>query len=219
MSKTLKIALFGATGMVGSRIAAEAARRGHKVSALVRQPERVAAASGLAGPNILPAKADLLDAASVGAAVRGHDVVASAYAPPKDQLGDLLLASRALVEGVRAAGLRRLVVVGGAGSLEVAPGKQLVDTDGFPEAYKAIALAHREAFDYYRTVTDIDWTFFAPAAIIAPGERTGTFRTGAHTLIADANGESRISAEDYAIAFVDELEQGRFIHQIATVAY
>ncbi|MCP3721854.1 NAD(P)H-binding protein [Paraburkholderia sp. CNPSo 3272] len=214
MSKTLKIALFGATGMVGSRIAAEAARRGHQVSALVRQPERVAAV-----PNVHAAKADLLDAASIAAAVRGHDVVASAYAPPKDQLGDLLVASRALVEGVRAAGLKRLVVVGGAGSLEVVPGKQLVDTEGFPDAYKAIALAHREAFDYYRTVADIDWTFFAPAAIIAPGERTGAFRTGANTLIADAKGESRISAEDYAIAFVDELEQGSFIRQITTVAY
>jgi uncharacterized protein len=214
MSKTLKIALFGATGMVGSRIAAEAARRGHQVSALVRQPERVAA-----GPNIHAAKVDLLDAASIAEAVRGSDVVASAYAPPAGQLDDLLVASRALVEGVRAAGLKRLVVVGGAGSLEVAPGKQLVDSEGFPAAYKAIALAHREAFDYYRTVTDIDWTFFAPAAIIAPGERTGQFRTGAGTLIADAKGESRISAEDYAIAFVDELEQGRFIRQIATVAY
>ncbi|CAD6535355.1 hypothetical protein LMG27952_03013 [Paraburkholderia hiiakae] len=214
MSKTLKIALFGATGMVGSRIAAEAARRGHEVSALVRQPERVAAT-----PNVHAAPADLLDAASVAAAVRGHDVVASAYAPPKEQLGDLLVASRALVDGVRAAGLKRLVVVGGAGSLEVAPGKQLVDTEGFPDAYKAIALAHREAFEYYRTVSDIDWTFFAPAAIIAPGERTGTFRTASNTLIADAKGESRISAEDYAIAFVDELEQGRFIRQIATAAY
>ena len=214
MSKSLKIALFGATGMVGSRIAAEAARRGHQVSALVRQPERVAAE-----PNIRAAKADVLDAASVGAAVRGHVVVASAYAPPGENLGDLLAASRALVEGVRAAGLKRLVVVGGAGSLEVAPGKQLVDADGFPDAYKAIALAHREALGYYRTVTDIDWTFFAPAAIIAPGERKGAFRTGAGALIADAKGESRISAEDYAIAFVDELEQGRFIRQIATVAY
>ncbi|WP_322049027.1 NAD(P)-dependent oxidoreductase [Paraburkholderia sp. J67] len=214
MSKSLKIALFGATGMVGSRIAAEAARRGHQVSALVRQPERVAA-----GPNVQAVKADLLDAAHVAAAVRGHDVVASAYAPPASQLDDLQTASRALVEGTRAAGLTRLVVVGGAGSLEVAPGKQLVDTAGFPDAYKPIALAHRVAFDYYRTVADLDWTFFAPAALIAPGERTGTFRTGANTLIADAKGESRISAEDYAIAFVDELEQGRFIRQIATVAY
>ncbi|WP_434660305.1 NAD(P)H-binding protein [Paraburkholderia sp. A3BS-1L] len=214
MSKSLKIALFGATGMVGSRIAAEAARRGHQVSALVRQPERVAA-----GPNVHAAKADLLDAANVAAAVRGHDMVASAYAPPMSQLDDLQNASRALVEGMRAAGLARLVVVGGAGSLEVAPGVQLVDTEGFPDAYKPIALAHRVALNYYRTVKDLDWTFFAPAALIAPGERTGTFRTGASTLIANAHGESRISAEDYAIAFVDELEQGRFIREIATVAY
>jgi putative NADH-flavin reductase len=214
MSKSLKIALFGATGMVGSRIAAEAARRGHQVSAFVRQPERV-----VAGPNVQAVKVDLLEAAQVEQAVRGHDVVASAYAPPMSQLDDLQTASRALVEGTRAAGLKRLVVVGGAGSLEVAPGKQLVDTEGFPDAYKPIALAHRVALDYYRTVADLDWTFFAPAALIAPGERTGTFRTGANTLIADAEGNSRISAEDYAIAFVDELEQGRFIRQIATVAY
>ncbi|MDH6148126.1 MULTISPECIES: NAD(P)-dependent oxidoreductase [Paraburkholderia] len=215
MSKQLKIALFGATGMIGSRIAAEAARRGHQVTALVRDPARVP--TGVA--NLHAAQADLLDAASVGAAVRGQDVVASAYAPPQGDLATLTQATRALVEGARAAGLKRVVVVGGAGSLEVAPGKQLVDTDGFPDAYKDIALAHRDAFEYYRGVTDLDWTFFAPAALIAPGERTGKFRTGANTLIADADGNSRISAEDYAIAFVDEVEQGRFIRQIATVAY
>ncbi|OAJ54352.1 3-beta hydroxysteroid dehydrogenase [Paraburkholderia ginsengiterrae] len=215
MSKQLKIALFGATGMIGSRIAAEAARRGHQVTALARNPARVPADVA----NLKAAQADLLDAASVTAAVSGHDVVASAYAPPHDDLAALTKATHALVDGVRAAGLKRLVVVGGAGSLEVAPGKQLVDAEGFPEAYKAIALAHRVAFDSYRGVTDLDWTFFAPAALIAPGERTGQFRTGANTLLADAEGNSRISAEDYAVAFVDELEQGRFIRQIATVAY
>jgi putative NADH-flavin reductase len=201
--------------MVGSRIAAEAARRGHEVTALVRDPARVPADVA----NLTAAQADLLDAASVGAAVCGHDVVASAYAPPPDNLAMLADATRALVEGVRAAGLKRLVVVGGAGSLEVAPGRQLVDTAGFPDAYKPIALAHRDVLDYYRTITDLDWTFFAPAALIAPGERTGTFRAGANTLIADAEGNSRISAEDYAIAFVDELEQGRFVRQLATAAY
>jgi len=215
MSRSLKIALFGATGMIGSRIAAEAARRGHRVTALVRDPARVPA--GVA--NLHAARADLLDAASVGAAVRGHDAVASAYAPPQTDLAALVAATHALVEGVRAAGLKRVVVVGGAGSLEVAPGRQLVDTDGFPDAYKPIALAHRDAFDYYRRVTDLDWTFFAPAALIAPGERTGKFCTGANALITDAHGNSRISAEDYAIAFVDELEQGRFIREIATLAY
>lgn len=215
MSKTLKIALFGATGMIGSRIAAEAARRGHQVTALVRNPQRVPEDTA----NIHASQADLLDAVSVAAAVRGHDVVASAYAPALDNTATLDTATRALVAGVREAGLKRLVVVGGAGSLEVAPGKQLVDAEGFPEAYKAVALAHREALHYYRTVSDLDWTFFAPAAMIAPGERTGQFRTGAGTLIADAAGTSRISAEDYAIAFVDELEQARFVRQIATVAY
>jgi putative NADH-flavin reductase len=215
MSKTLKIALFGATGMIGSRIAAEAARRGHQVTALSRNPERASAAIA----NLTSAKADVLDAASVADAVRGHDVVASAYAPPQGEVGVVVTASKALVEGARRAGLKRVVVVGGAGSLEVAPGRQLVDTEGFPDVYKAVALAHRDALTYYRTVTDLDWTFFAPAALIAPGERTGTFRTGAGALIADASGNSRISAEDYAIAFVDELEQGRFVRQIATVAY
>ena len=111
------------------------------------------------------------------------------------------------------------MVVGGAGSLEVAPGTQLVDTAGFPEAYKAVALAHREALDYLRTVDDLDWTFFAPAALIAPGERTGKFRTGIDKLIVDANGDSRISAEDYAVAFVDAIEQDSFVREIATVAY
>ncbi|MEW6344753.1 MAG: NAD(P)H-binding protein [Paraburkholderia sp.] len=215
MSKTLNIALIGATGVIGSRIAAEAARRGHQVTALARNPERVQA--GVA--NLKAAKVDLLDAASLAAAVRGHDVVASAYAPPRDDAAILTKATHALVEAVRAAGLKRLVIVGGAGSLEVAPGKQLVDTEGFPDAYKAVALAHREGFNYLRTLSDLDWTFFSPAALIAPGERTGTFRTGANTLIVDAEGNSRISAEDYAVAFVDELEQGRFVRQIATVAY
>jgi putative NADH-flavin reductase len=215
MSKQLKIALFGATGMIGARIAAEAARRGHQVTALARNPARVPTDVA----NLQAAQADLLDATSVAAASSGHDVVASAYAPPQDDLAALAQATRSLVEGVRAAGLKRVVVVGGAGSLEVAPGKQLVDTDSFPAAYKPIALAHRDAFDYYRGVTDLDWTFFAPAALIAPGERTGKFRTGANTLLADAQGNSRISAEDYAIAFVDELEQGRFVRQIATVGY
>jgi hypothetical protein len=215
MSTTLKIALFGATGMIGSRIAAEAAHRGHQVTALSRNPERVPA--GIA--NLRAAQADVLDAASVSAAARGHDVVASAYAPPHDNLATLDKATHALVDGTRAAGVKRLVVVGGAGSLQVAPGKQLVDAEVFPDAYKAIALAHRDVLSYYRTISDLDWTFFAPAASIAPGERTGVFRTGADSLIADAQGNSTISAEDYAVAFVDELEQGHFVRQLATAAY
>lgn len=209
---SLNIALFGATGMIGSRIAAEAARRGHRVTALSRRP-------GAAGDGITAKAADLFDPASVAAALPGHDVVASAYGPKQGDAANVVAAVKALVEGARRAGLKRVVVVGGAGSLEVAPGKQLVDTEGFPAEYKAVALAHRDALDYLKTVDDLDWTFFAPAALIAPGERTGTFRTGTGKLIVDANGDSRISAEDYAVAFVDALEQRGFVREIATVAY
>ncbi|WP_261546960.1 NAD(P)-dependent oxidoreductase [Burkholderia multivorans] len=209
---SLNIALFGATGMIGSRIAAEAARRGHRVTALSRRP-------GAAGDGIAAKAADLFDPASVAAALPGHDVVASAYGPKQDDAANVVAAVKALVEGARRAGLKRVVVVGGAGSLEVAPGQQLVDAEGFPAEYKAVALAHRDALDYLKTVDDLDWTFFAPAALIAPGQRTGTFRTGTGKLIVDANGDSRISAEDYAVAFVDALEQRGFVREIATVAY
>ncbi|KVC83278.1 NAD(P)-dependent oxidoreductase [Burkholderia ubonensis] len=210
--RTLNIALFGATGTIGSRIAAEAARRGHRVTALSRTP-------GAGSDGITAKAADLFDPASIAAALPDHDVVASAYGPKQDDPAQVVAATEALVAGVRQAGLKRLVVVGGAGSLEVAPGKQLVDAEGFPDAYKAVALAHRDALTYLRSVGDLDWTFFAPAALIAPGERTGTFRTGVGKLIVDANGDSKISAEDYAIAFVDALKQGSFVREIATAAY
>ncbi|MCO8649902.1 NAD(P)H-binding protein, partial [Burkholderia multivorans] len=160
--RSLNIALFGATGMIGSRIAAEAARRGHRVTALSRRP-------GAAGDGITAKAADLFDPASVATALPGHDVVASAYGPKQDDAANVVAAVKALVEGARRAGLKRVVVVGGAGSLEVAPGKQLVDAEGFPAEYKAVALAHRDALDYLKTVDDLDWTFFAPAALIAPG--------------------------------------------------
>ena len=214
MQKNLKIALFGATGMIGSRIAAEAARRGHEVSAFARHPERVQSAA-----HITARQGDLFDVPAMTAAVAGHDVIASAYARPNDDAGKVVGAAQALVAIAQAAGIKRIVAVGGAGSLEVAPGKQLVDAEGFPPEYKAHALAHRDALGFYRTVADIQWTFFAPAAMIAPGERKGTFRVGTDKLIADESGNSAISAEDYAIAFVDELEGARFARQIATVAY
>jgi putative NADH-flavin reductase len=214
MTQRLKIALFGATGMIGSRIAAEALARGHEVTALVRQPKPV---DGLPQLNVVAG--DLFDTPTSAARIKGFDVIASAYAPPGDDPSKVIEASRSLVAIARAAGVKRLVAVGGAGSLRVAQDKQLVDTDGFPQAYKAVALAHRDALAFYRTVTDIDWTFFAPAAMIAPGQKTGTFRTGADSLIVDADGSSKISAEDYAVAFVDEIEQGRFVRHIATVAY
>jgi hypothetical protein len=214
MQHRLKIAVFGATGMIGSRIAAQALERGHEVTALVRHPRPIEGA-----PTLPVVAADLFDTVASAEKLKGFDAIASAYGPAREDASKVIEATRALVELARAAGVKRLVAVGGAGSLEVAPGKQLVDTQGFPEAYKAVALAHREALGFYRTVTDIDWTFFAPAALIAPGAKTGAFRTGADALIVGANGESKISAEDYAVAFVDEIENARFVRRVATVGY
>jgi putative NADH-flavin reductase len=208
----MKLALFGASGMIGSRLLREAVRRGHAVTAVVRDPRKFPAPAG----RVIVIRGDVLDAASVAAAVAGHDAVLSAVGPTPEVIAG---APRALIEGLTRAGLKRLIVVGGAGSLEVAPGVQLVDTPEFPADYKAVALAHRDALNLFRQNTTLDWTFVSPPAFIEPGERTGQFRLGGDRLIADAKGRSHISAEDYAIAFIDEVEKPRHIRLRFTVGY
>jgi uncharacterized protein len=210
----MKIALFG-RGMIGSRIAREALARGHQVTLVARTPGK----SGLHHEHLREVSGDAGDAASVAAAVKGHDAVVSAVGfGTGDQTG-LLQSTEALLQGVRQSGVKRLLVVGGAGSLEVKPGLQLVDTPSFPEAYKAPALAHREVLARYRKETALDWTYLSPAALITPGERTGKFRLGGDELVVDAKGESRISAEDYAVALVDELERPQHSRKRFTLAY
>ncbi|OIJ84754.1 NAD(P)-dependent oxidoreductase [Streptomyces colonosanans] len=211
----MRIVLFGATGMVGSRIAAEARQRGHQVIAVSRSGRSPV-------PGVTATAANASDPAKVAALATGADAVASACAPPRDgsdPTEPFLALNRALVRGTRDAGVRRFMVVGGAGSLEVAPGQALCDQPGFPEAYAAEALAHRAALEYFRTDCDLDWTYVSPAAEIAPGERTGRFRVDDDRLLTDADGNSRISAEDYAVAFVDELEQGAHPRARMSVAY
>jgi putative NADH-flavin reductase len=211
----MKVVLFGATGMIGSRIATEASARGHQVLAVSRSGQSPV-------PGVTATAADASDPVKVTELVAGADVVASACVPPRDGTEPrepFLALNRALVEGVRAVGVRRLVVVGGAGSLEVAPGQTVLDQPGFPETVLAEALAHRDALDFYRTLDDLDWTYVSPAADIAPGPRTGHFRLGGDRLLTDEHGNSRISAEDYAIAFVDELETPAHPRARMTVAY
>ncbi|WP_406331488.1 NAD(P)-dependent oxidoreductase [Streptomyces sp. NBC_00203] len=212
----MKLVLFGATGMVGSRIATEASARGHQVVAVSRSGQSPI-------PGVTATAADASDPAKVAELAAGADAVASACVPPRDGSDPrepFLAINRALVEGVRQAGVRRLLVVGGAGSLEIAPGQAVADQPGFPEAYLPEALAHRDALAYYRTVEDgLDWTYVSPAAEIAPGERTGTFRIGGDRMLTDDHGNSRISAEDYAIAFVDELEKDAHPRARMSVAY
>ncbi|MGP3911048.1 NAD(P)-dependent oxidoreductase [Nonomuraea sp. 10N515B] len=200
----MKILLFGATGMIGQRIAAELTDRGHEVTGVSR--------SG-------PVKGDVHDSATLA---KGYDAVVSAISPPRDGTEPeppFVAAYRALIDGVRVAGVRRLIAVGGAGSLQVAPGVDLVDTPEFPEIYKKEALAARAVLRLFREVEDLDWTYISPAAEIAPGERTGVYRIGGDQLLVDAEGRSFISAEDYAVAVADELENGAHPRRRITVAY
>ncbi|MEU8246032.1 NAD(P)H-binding protein [Nonomuraea sp. NPDC048916] len=200
----MKILLFGATGMIGSRIAAELTGRGHDVTGVSR--------SG-------PIQGDMRDAATLA---KGYDVVISAIAPARDGTEPeepFLEAVRALIDGVRAAGVRRLIFVGGAGSLRVAPGLDLVDAPGFPESRRKEALAQRAALRLFREVGDLDWTYVSPAAEVAPGVRTGAYRIGRDDLLSDAEGRSFISAEDFAVAVGDEMERFEHLRRRITVAY
>lgn len=208
----MKVVLYGASGMIGSRILQELVSRGHTVTAVVRNPERVTRT------DVKVVKGDVTDATSVAAAAQGAEAAISAYNPPHSDVQMLLTATRALLQGLTEAGVKRLIAVGGAGSLEVAPGVQLVDTPQFPEAWKGIALAHREVLPVFKA-SSVEWTYLSPAALIEPGNRTGRFRLGGTQLVTDARGESRISAEDFAVALVDELENPRHIRQQFTLGY
>jgi putative NADH-flavin reductase len=208
----MNVVLFGASGMIGSRILQELVRRGHQVKAVVRNPEKVT----IAGVNVV--KGDVTAPASVAAAAKGADAAISAYAPPVEQVEAIVPATRALLAGLETAGVQRVIVVGGAGSLEVAPGVQLVDSGHVPDQWKGIALAHREVLPVLKS-SSLDWSYFSPAAFIQPGERTGKFRIGGTRLLTDDKGDSRISAEDYAVALVDELESPKHIRQQFTVGY
>ncbi len=209
----MKVVLFGASGMIGSRVLDELLYRGHTVKAVVRHPDQVHAADG-----VTVVQGDVTDRASVAAAAQGCDAAISAYSPPRTDPGKLSDATHALIAGLSAAGVRRLIVVGGAGSLEVQPGVQLVDTPNFPPGWMAIALAHRDVLPIYKGA-DLDWTVFSPAALIEPGKRTGKFRLSGTRMVADDKGESRISVEDYAVALVDELENPQHVRQQFTIGY
>jgi len=208
----MNVVLYGATGMIGSRILNELVSRGHRVIAVVRDPGRVPANS-----NVAPLAGDVLDPDDVAAKTKGADAVVSAYSPGTE-VGNLLTATRSLIAGLHKADARRFLMVGGAGSLLVGPGVDLIDSGHLPEEFKAIAIAHRDALKLL-SESDLTWTYLSPAAFIQAGERTGTFRLGGDALLTDEQGNSRISAEDYAIALVDELENPKHIRQRFTVAY
>ena len=203
----MNVVLIGATGNIGSRILAELVRRGHSVTAISRNIEKVPAVKG-----VTPKRGDVSDAAGLAALIKGHDVAISAV---HFSGGD----PRALIGAVKTAGVKRYLVVGGAGSLEVAPGTRLIDTPQFPAEYKEEASKGADFLGILRGETELDWTFLSPSALILPGERTGRFRLGADSLLVDASGQSHISMEDYAVAMVDEVEKPAHSRRRFTVGY
>ena len=218
----MKLVLFGATGNVGQRIAMEALRRGHAVTGVIRDPEAVQAPDA----RVTMVKGDATQPDSIAVVARGADAVVSTISPRPNSRGlpapALVDNVRALIAGLPRAGVKRVLMVGGAGSLEVAPGKQLVDQPGFPEIYKPEALAGRAALAEWLaqgTAAGLDWTFLSPAIEIGPGERTGQYRKTLDSVLSDAAGKSFITFEDFAVAVLDELEHPAHVGRRFGVAY
>ncbi|BAF86420.1 MULTISPECIES: NAD(P)-dependent oxidoreductase [Azorhizobium] len=203
----MKIAVIGASGNAGAEITAELARRGHQVTAIARNADKIAKL-----PGVTAVAGDAGDAAGIAKLIAGHDAVVSSIH---------FLASDAdeLISAVKQAGVPRYLVVGGAGSLEVAPGVKLFDTPDFPAIYLGEAKAGGAFLDKLKAEPDLNWTFLSPAALFFHGPRTGTFRVGGDGLLVAADGNSSISFADYAIALADEIETPRHPRARFTVGY
>jgi uncharacterized protein len=217
----MKIALIGASGFVGRHILTEALQRNHQVTAVVRNPGKIT----VKNEQLAIKKADAFDVGALAAIIAGHDAVISAYNAGWENPAlyeDFISGAKAIQESVKKAGVKRLLVVGGAGSLEVAPGVQLVDTPQFPQEYKKGATAARDYLNVLKTEKELEWTFISPAILMHPGitdGRTGIYRIGKDQPVVDNSGESRISVEDLSVAILDEVANKKFIRQRFTVAY
>lgn len=203
----MNITVLGASGRAGSEIVKELARRGHQVTGVARNPARIPTGAG-----ITAVSGDANNAAALPALLQGADAVVSAIMFVDTN-------PETLIGAVKAAGAPRYLVVGGAGSLEAAPGLKVIDTPDFPEAYKAEASAGGRFLDRLRQEGDLDWTFLSPSALFDGGERTGRFRLGGDSLLVTADGRSAISFPDYAIAMADEIETPKHSRQRFTVGY
>jgi hypothetical protein len=203
----MKIAVVGASGNAGSRITRELANRGHAVTAIARHPDKIAVL-----PNVVARAGDVMDETGLAKLIAGHDAaVSSVHFLDSDPAR--------LIGAAKASGIQRYLVVGGAGSLEVAPGVRLVTTPNFPAQYKAEAEKGGAFLDLLRAEKELNWTFLSPSALFAPGERTGKFRLGKDQLLTGADGKSWISFEDFAVALADEIERPAHLRTRFTVGY
>lgn len=214
----MRIALIGATGYVGSALLHEAMKRGHAVTAIVRDPSKLA----VLHPGLTIKKGDILREQELNPLVTGQDLLLSAYNAGwknPNLYEDFLAGYRAILAAARLLKSKRVIAIGGAGSLEIEPGHQLVDSPDFPEAWKTGALAARELLNRLRQEKDLQWTFVSPPIQLEPGEPAGRYRIGGDEVLADAQGVSRITLSDFAAAVLDEAEKPRHLQRRFTVAY
>jgi uncharacterized protein len=219
----MKIALIGASGFVGSKVLAEALQRGHQVTAIVRNPEKLDASQ----KNLLVKKADVLQVDELAKILAGHDVVISSFNPARGVAGPEVyekhvVGHKAIIAAAKKAGVKRFLGVGGAASLKTPEGVELIDSPQFPAAYDAFKpgiRGTRELYYLLKQEPSLDWVFVAPSVVIAPGERTGKFRIGKDHVLYNDKGESKISLEDYAVALVDEMEHPKHHQERITIGY
>lgn len=214
----MKLALIGASGFTGKPLLEEALNRGHQVTAIVRNPEKITTQHN----NLKVVQADVYNTAELTKILAGHEAVVSAFNPgwdDKELYNDFIKGSASIQEATVQAGVQRLLVIGGAGSLFVAPGVQLIDTPEFPAEYKTGASAARDYLNELKKENALDWTFLSPAIILHPGTRTGVFRLGTDEPVFDENGKCSISVEDLAVALINETENKQFVRKRFTVGY
>lgn len=218
----MKVALIGATGFVGNRILSELLQRRHLVTALVRNPETLPAHASLT-----PKKVDVLRTDELAQALAGHDAIVSAFNPGRQSLAPDIFEQhvaghKAILAAANKSGVKRFLAVGGAASLKTRSGQEYLDSPEFPaeyEPYKPSIRGTRELYYLLQKEPHLDWVFLSPSVRVTPGTRTGKYRVGADHVLYDANGNSAISLEDYAVAMVDELEQPHHHRQRFTVGY
>ena len=214
-----RIALIGASGFVGSALLKESLKRGHEVTAIVRNPEKIT----LNDPNLQIIQGDVLSEQSITDVIKGVDVVISAYNPGWTNPNisqETTAAYQSIISGVKKAKIPRLLIVGGAGSLYVAPEKRVMDTGVIPESYlPAVESLANVLYDLQKNEKELDWAYFSPAGNIEPGERTGKFRLGKDQLMVDKDGKSNISVEDYAVAMLDEVDSPVHHRERFTIGY